>query len=417
MHERLEPAAVAAALGRLLDGRSTVLAVRRLPLPDPAADRGHCSARYGVELLDGPAGEARSEEIFVQGAGIGYFGEHAIAVERALRGAVPDLIGVADGLQYRRWLPEAGREAAPGRRPDAGAIAAHVALRRRRLPARADATPRLAGTTRSGRWRPTSSPAPSGERGGPSGSPPSTPSCASCSSRSAPRSSTAAPRRRTGSARATAARSSRSSADERAFSNRNLACYDAAYDVAGASAGPHAADPEALRAGFAAAAGEWIDDERWLIYQLVAHWAAGRDGMIETGEVERAGARAMGAYFAAALPRGPPARRRRASLRARPRRRPGDGDARVPEPVSGERPRPAGPAGARVPPAARHRALARRGRRALSRLRAGRRRARSTAPASTTPSRNRSESLAGDRAAGGGWNGSETCCEASTACT
>jgi hydroxymethylpyrimidine pyrophosphatase-like HAD family hydrolase len=85
--------------------------------------------------------------------------------------------------------------------------------------------------------------------------------------------------------------------DQRAFSNRNLGCYDAAFDVAAAAAGDHDGG-ELLRAAFADVAGDHVDAERWLAYELVALWADRRDGAADRAQTERASARALQRYFA-----------------------------------------------------------------------------------------------------------------------
>jgi hydroxymethylpyrimidine pyrophosphatase-like HAD family hydrolase len=85
--------------------------------------------------------------------------------------------------------------------------------------------------------------------------------------------------------------------DQRAFSNRNLGCYDAAFDVAAAAAGDHDGG-ELLRAAFADAAGESVPAERWLAYELVALWADRRDGAADKAQTARASARAVQRYFA-----------------------------------------------------------------------------------------------------------------------
>jgi hydroxymethylpyrimidine pyrophosphatase-like HAD family hydrolase len=87
-------------------------------------------------------------------------------------------------------------------------------------------------------------------------------------------------------------------AAERAYSSRNLATADAAYDVAGAAvAWPVIADT--LRAAFARRTGEEVDEERWLVLRLVAIWAAERDGDMTWAEARRARARVLQDYFAA----------------------------------------------------------------------------------------------------------------------
>jgi hydroxymethylpyrimidine pyrophosphatase-like HAD family hydrolase len=115
VRERLEPHAVQQELAEMHTG-STVFSVERRHLLGDAA-RGHMRAAYRVELHDRATGRTWTEDIFVKGVGLGYFGQHALAVAGAVRQFVPEIIGLRDGLLYRRWLPESSRigEVAPER--------------------------------------------------------------------------------------------------------------------------------------------------------------------------------------------------------------------------------------------------------------------------------------------------------------
>jgi hydroxymethylpyrimidine pyrophosphatase-like HAD family hydrolase len=86
-------------------------------------------------------------------------------------------------------------------------------------------------------------------------------------------------------------------ADEGAYSNRNLACCDAAYDAAAAVALGDL-DPEQVKGEYARVSGHAIDEERWLTYQLVVAWAARRDGLFDEAGERRASTRALRHYFA-----------------------------------------------------------------------------------------------------------------------
>lgn len=283
IHARLEPAAVASTLQRWW-GAGQIGTVRRLALDD-AAGRGHHAARFAT-------GEG---EILVRGAGLGYFGDHAVAVAEALGERVPTVYGAADGLVYGAWLAEQDRRVLSTR--DAEPVATYVAQRRDRLPAATDASAAMHGqdavwevasmllARAFGRgWRVmrlavvdrvmrdlTVSSKPSVVDG----------AMDPTSWFSANAGETLQKIR----------------ADVRAFSNRNLACYDAAYDLA-AMAASEQIDGEALRAAFARETGETINEERWLVYQLVAHWAARRDGRIGSWQWERASSRSLQRYMA-----------------------------------------------------------------------------------------------------------------------
>ncbi|HEY3020320.1 MAG TPA: HAD hydrolase family protein [Solirubrobacteraceae bacterium] len=281
VHERLAPGAIAAGFERLRPG-ARVLSVQRLPLADRPR-RGHCAARYRIALDDRPP-----QDVLVRGAGIGYFGDHVLAVERRLEGWVPEIHGVVDGLVFRRWLPDEQRS-----EPDAATVARYAAARQRTLAVSVDRAEDLRGedavwevaanllSQAFGRgWRLARVAAldravrellrverPSIVDGW-----------------MAPDTWFAGP--------------CKIKADERAFSNRNLACYDAAFDVAGAAAWERL-DGDELRRAFASEDGESIDDERWLVYNLVAHWAAVRDRRLSPHAARRRSARAVQRYLAA----------------------------------------------------------------------------------------------------------------------
>jgi hypothetical protein len=282
VHERLAPGAVARSRAQLWPGES-IGEVTRVPLADTHA-RGHVAARYRV-AVEGPEPEVR--DVFVRGAGLGYLGRHAIAVADRLDSWVPHIHGVTDGLMFRTWLP--AESAVSASETD---VAEYVAARARRLAVDQDATDRLAGQDPV--WEVASN----------------------ILSRAFARgwramriASLDAIARELLRARRPCVVDGRmdpslwfegrvkAKADERAFSNRNLACCDAAYDVAAAAALGEL-DPALLRAEFARVSGDSIDGERWLILQLVAAWAARRDGVLSEAAEGRASARALRRYLA-----------------------------------------------------------------------------------------------------------------------
>ena len=138
VHERLEPAAVSAALADLLRPVH-VHDVARIPLHDDARRR-HVSARYAVSL-ERPDGAIGTEDVFVRGAGIGYFGDHAAAIADRLRERVPNVHGLSDGLLFREWVPEERR---PGKL-DPDAVAEYAAVRSEQLAVPSDSTAGLTG--------------------------------------------------------------------------------------------------------------------------------------------------------------------------------------------------------------------------------------------------------------------------------
>ena len=106
VHARLEASAVFDALAEMVGSDSEVGSVHPLAMPT-AKRRGHVRPLYRVQLRRD--GEQLTRDICVEGVGIGYFGDHALAVARRLGAFLPKVIGVRDGLVYREWLPERGR--------------------------------------------------------------------------------------------------------------------------------------------------------------------------------------------------------------------------------------------------------------------------------------------------------------------
>ncbi|MDX6426585.1 MAG: hypothetical protein QOD52_1990 [Gaiellaceae bacterium] len=300
IHGLLASRNVRSAVEELFAGDGTVVAIERRPLPPPTRERAHLAARYRFEL-DSTRGRS-VREIYVKGAGLGYLGRHALAVERALPGRVPRIHGVVDALLIREWLPGERRAelSSLGEEALARELAAYAVLRRRALAVEEDVAQRLTG--RSAVWE-VASRLMSGAFG-----------------RAWPlvQVGAVAPalRRLLGAASPSVVDGAmdldnwftgqggrtpfvKVDADEKAFSSSDLSCCDAAFDVAGAAAaaGGRIA-PEALRTAYRDAGGEWIDDERWLLYQLVALWSCARARPECSADADRAAARALQSYLA-----------------------------------------------------------------------------------------------------------------------
>src|SRR5205807_4612863 len=87
-------------------------------------------------------------QVFVKGVGLGYFGEHSLAVVPSLRDFLPQVYGVRAGLMYRDWLPQGHRldVVEPGTESAiATAAAVYVASRHRALAVKEDVSRRLFG--------------------------------------------------------------------------------------------------------------------------------------------------------------------------------------------------------------------------------------------------------------------------------
>lgn len=274
IHERLAPTSVRATLMDLADADTAVGEVERLALPPRVRARGHVRALYRVRLVDRSSGRCAERLVYAKGAGLGYFGAHALAVAGRLRGFVPDVYGVEAGLVYRAWLPDGGRLSAaavePGReRAVAHAVAAYVEARHRALALDEDVSLRLVGRHPAwqragdllgrafGRAAPLARPVlhrtakrllrverPSVVDGG------------------------MAPSHWFASG--TGGGLLKTDADEHAFSNLDMFCCDPIFDLAGAAA--HYAEgtlPRLLRQVYEGLTAVRVDDERWLLYQLL----------------------------------------------------------------------------------------------------------------------------------------------------
>jgi hydroxymethylpyrimidine pyrophosphatase-like HAD family hydrolase len=313
IHEHLAPGAVQSTLADLLAPASTVRAIERLPLPPRTVARGHARALYRVQLVDRDSGRHREQRIFVTGAGLGYFGAHALAVARALRGFLPEVYGVRAGLVYRAWLPEERKLSAirPGTEAAlAAAMVAYIVARQRALAVDEDVSLRL--LDRLPVWEAASNLLSRAFGWGwllvrlPVVDPIvkrllrfQRPSVVDGSMTVA---HWFAAEREGGPLL-------KVDVDERAFSNWGLSCYDpvfdlaslaASFDLAGAAASePENTLPRHLRDAYHNLLGEPIGDERWLLYQFVHLWDQQCTHNSERPEVRRALSRALQRYFAA----------------------------------------------------------------------------------------------------------------------
>lgn len=272
VHRRLSAPAVAELLEEcwgspvLVEHRGDVVA------PGGPIARGHARVDVDVRVPSRPAEASRS--LVAEGAGLGFFGRHVVAVSKALPGILPEVVGFRDGVVVREWLPDSARA-----RLDSAArvhqAVAYVTSRRAALPARRDAAASLAGQQPAWEVAARLLAAPYGVVGLAvraagldsairSMLAPATPSVVDG---------------QTG-ARSWFERSGslvKVSFSERSFSNLDLACYDAAYDVAGLALGTTSFElAELARAEFERETGEPIDPERWLLYRLVHLWDLNR---------------------------------------------------------------------------------------------------------------------------------------------
>ncbi len=287
VHARLAPASVAAAMASLL-GPGHQVRAERLAWPSQQVQRGRVRARYAVRITD-PAGMTEQREIAVEGAGLGFFGRHAVTVATRLPEHCPKVYGLVEGLLYREWLPGNGDRS--NERELAATVVRYVAARGQALGVRRDPTAGLQG--RQPAWevaaavlsRPFGRLAALGQI-----------ALGDRLARNLLR--VTAPCVTDGQTHTrywpAGGQLRKVGFDERSFGNLELACYDEVFDLAGAAADPPSPGFEALlRSQCESLTGRTIDPERWLLYRLAHLWRLSR-----AGDLGRA---AVGDYSAAAV--------------------------------------------------------------------------------------------------------------------
>ena len=263
---RLQPTSVRDSLAALLEARREDIAVRPLDAGPVGVARGHAQARYEVDLHTD--GGTRRLLILARGVGLGYFGEHALAVAARLDGRVPELHGLDRGVLFEAWPPAPSRLETPLAKSDAAAVAAYVAERARALPLPEDPAPRLMFRGAAGELA-----------GRPFGG---------LFGRAAPLGELLGMvlARRLLRAPAPAVIDNRTRLDAFAhapsgegvvkcdydvgvFASDDLYAFDPVSDVALAAVDADAAGADLLRHEFEAVSGRPVEPERWLLYQLV----------------------------------------------------------------------------------------------------------------------------------------------------
>jgi len=296
IHDRLCSEAVQEALARMRPG-SRIDHVTLLEGPT-AKPRGHVHAVYRIRF-GGKEVPAREGYLYVKGVGLGYFGEHAIAIADRLKEFVPETYGLEDGVIYREWILEPRRLTAlprlgstvidsivdyVGARRDALAVDQDFSLR---LPDRGAVWQRVAELLGGGFGRSAQFARPVLHR-----------LAKRLVKASQPAVIDGAMELRhwfqAGSAVPSNLR--KVEYEERAFSNQELYCYDPVFDLAGAAISIDDADlAEGLRRRFEKP-GERIEPERWLLHQLVHLDELERRGDEEPLALQRAKARAVQRY-------------------------------------------------------------------------------------------------------------------------
>lgn len=311
IHDQMTQREVGKSLAGLIGPRYTVDHVKRVAGPAVRGGRGHIEARFRVLFRDRAHGVQSEGDVHVAGVGLGYLGDHSLAVAKRLTRLVPKVYGVHQGLMFRSWI-------APGRRiqPNSGAPDAellrpflkYVQARAAALKVSQDTSLQLRGRLpvwevasnilsrafgRAWVWARVPLVDPVVKRILAADDP------AVVDGSMDPRNWYFAEGR--------THRLVKIDFDRRAFSNLDLCSYDSVFDIASLAAdleieavdgGRPAVRPQLLREAYVEMTGQPISAERWLLLQLVHLWDRLR---IEPGRdvaLSRALARASQRYFA-----------------------------------------------------------------------------------------------------------------------
>jgi phosphoserine phosphatase len=298
VQSRLESTAVRNVLAEMVDEGLEVCSVHPLEMP-LGQRRGHVRSLFRAQLRRG--NEQLTRDICVEGVGIGYFGDHALAVARRLTTFLPDVMAVRDGLLYREWLPEGGRvDASTPESVDelAASMVEYVTARAGALAVDEDTSRRL--VDRGAVWQRageiiTRAFGPANQFMRPIAHPllrlllrVDSPSVIDGACHLANWFEVGAP-----------GRLLKVDFDKRAFCSLDIYSYDHVFDLAACV--PDAADhamTAALHDAYVERTGAAIDPERWLLYRLVHVAERQRDDPVQHADVERAFAREMQSYYA-----------------------------------------------------------------------------------------------------------------------
>jgi hydroxymethylpyrimidine pyrophosphatase-like HAD family hydrolase len=299
VHRRLGPNAVAAAW-KAGGGDDALVELRAVELPPRPAPETHARAGY-LATIAGPLGQ-RELPLVAEGAGLGLFGRHALRVAAALGEVAPRVVGLHDGVVVREWLPETARVAldTPTRMRQA---VDYVVQRRDALAVPSDPAAELAGHQPAWEVAARLLAAPYREVG--------------LGVRAV--ALDAAVRRVLSTAHASVVdgqtgpgawferdgKLCKVGVAERAFSHLDLACYDAAYDLAGLLTGSDP-DLEALAVQrYEQRTEDRVSAERLLLYRLVHLWDRQRLSMLAPDLAMTGMARAWQDWVRARLLDGP----------------------------------------------------------------------------------------------------------------
>jgi len=271
MRRRLEPDDIRESLSRLLGGRAEVLTVRPVADVLAAAPRGHLHGVYEMDVRT--CGHTDRSLVQARGVGLGYLGEHAMAVAASLGDRITRVYGVDRGLLFEAWSPPASRLGTPLPEGGAAEVAAYVAARADALSLAADPSSRLRYRGAVWQW--------AGQAfGGLLGR-----------ASELGRLVGVAVARRLLTVERPAVIDNRTHLEAFAvppaggpvvkgdfdcgvFGSDDLYCFDPAFDVARAAVSADETTGRRLRRAYEAATGRPVEAERWLLYQLVLVLAA-----------------------------------------------------------------------------------------------------------------------------------------------
>ena len=298
VHTRLQPAHLQTALQRMQPEGVEITDVS--PWYSMASPRrGHVRVFCTAKVAAPGTAPVERVDFAVEGAGLGFFGRHSVAIAHALDEGVPTVFGFEDGLVYRQWLPGPPSRLRASDPALVSAVADYAARRHATLPATHDRSRELDGEQPV--WEVASMIlSKSLGRAGIAFRPLVTDRLAH-RLLAVQQPSVIDGRmggrcwfRRPGSEPVKVDFASAN------FSNLDLSCYDPIFDLAGAAIELGDADQlTALRGAFERSSGMVVDDERWLLYQLVHGWNAQRTGHMTTSTAKLLSTRAVHQYLAA----------------------------------------------------------------------------------------------------------------------
>jgi hydroxymethylpyrimidine pyrophosphatase-like HAD family hydrolase len=301
VHQKLAPEHIRGILARI-DPKYKIDRIVRLNLNEQHWERGHVHALYKIRWSRNIENHTREGLIFVEGVGLGYFGQHALAVYQKLPEYFPEVYGYHDGLLIQEGLPDSQRiKLVHGdeEKSLAKAMQDYVIARKGALPVKNDSSRlmggqnpvwEIAGDILSrvfGHWAFLSrllwiNPI---VRQILTVKHPSIVDGEMALSHWYSNNDTRHPIIKTGYAR-------------RAFSNLNLACYDPVYDLAGIARSYTGSDtPSELRESYEDRTGETISPEKWYLYRLIHLWDWNRRVGLDQRLYRREAAHLLQQYF------------------------------------------------------------------------------------------------------------------------